>query len=67
VAPIARYALETYFAKKEGRPLPAIRMEADGTMDILTDAAADAYRATKVAAATGRKGTAGPASGGGVR
>jgi penicillin-binding protein 2 len=31
-APIARYALETYFAKKEGRPLPTLTVTADGTM-----------------------------------
>jgi penicillin-binding protein 2 len=31
-APIARYALETYFAKKEGRPRPAMTVTADGTV-----------------------------------
>jgi penicillin-binding protein 2 len=31
-APIAHYALETYFAKKEGRPLPTLTVTADGTM-----------------------------------
>ncbi|HEY6357323.1 MAG TPA: penicillin-binding transpeptidase domain-containing protein, partial [Vicinamibacterales bacterium] len=31
-APIARYALETYFAKKEGRPLPALSVNADGSL-----------------------------------
>lgn len=30
-APIARYALETYFAKKEGRPLPTLTVAADGS------------------------------------
>jgi penicillin-binding protein 2 len=50
VAPVARYALETYFAKKEGRPLPAIHMDSDGTMEILTGAAAEAERASKAAA-----------------
>jgi penicillin-binding protein 2 len=29
-APIARYALETYFAKKEGRPLPTLTVTDDG-------------------------------------
>jgi penicillin-binding protein 2 len=31
-APIAHYALETYFAKKEGRPLPALTVTPDGVM-----------------------------------
>ena len=31
-APIAHYALETYFAKKEGRPLPTLTVTEDGTM-----------------------------------
>jgi penicillin-binding protein 2 len=31
-APIAHYALETYFAKQEGRPLPTLSVTADGTM-----------------------------------
>jgi penicillin-binding protein 2 len=31
-APIARFALETYFAKKEGRPLPALSVAADGAL-----------------------------------
>jgi penicillin-binding protein 2 len=31
-APIAHYALETYFAKKEGRPLPTLTVSEDGTM-----------------------------------
>ncbi len=49
VAPIARYVLETYFAKQEGRSKPAIKMD-DGTMEILTGAAADAFRASAKAA-----------------
>jgi penicillin-binding protein 2 len=30
--PIARFALETYFAKKEGRPLPTLSVSADGML-----------------------------------
>jgi penicillin-binding protein 2 len=30
--PIARFALETYFAKKEGRPKPVLAVTADGAM-----------------------------------
>lgn len=30
--PIARYVLETYFAKREGRPLPTVRLGADGIL-----------------------------------
>jgi penicillin-binding protein 2 len=31
-APIARFALETYFAKKEGRPRPQLSVTADGAL-----------------------------------
>jgi penicillin-binding protein 2 len=31
-APIARYVLETYFAKREGRPLPTVRVGGDGVL-----------------------------------
>jgi penicillin-binding protein 2 len=38
--PIARYILETYFAKKEHRPKPVLNVTADGTMSISGGAAA---------------------------
>jgi penicillin-binding protein 2 len=31
--PIARYVLETYFAKRDGRPLPTVRVGGDGVLD----------------------------------
>jgi penicillin-binding protein 2 len=57
-APIARYVLETYYAKKEKRPLPALRQNADGTITIVTGAAADVLRAARASV---------PASAGGER
>jgi penicillin-binding protein 2 len=38
--PLARFVLETFFAKQEGRPLPRLQKQADGTITILTGAAA---------------------------
>jgi penicillin-binding protein 2 len=43
-APIARYVLETFFAKREGRPLPKLQEAADGTITIVTGAAAAAIK-----------------------
>jgi penicillin-binding protein 2 len=38
-APIARYVLETYFAKKEGRPFPTLTVQPGGGMTINVNAA----------------------------
>jgi penicillin-binding protein 2 len=46
-APIARYVLETYFAKKEGRPLPTLSVDRDGNFTINNAAKAPAAPASR--------------------
>ncbi len=45
-APIAKYVMETYFAKQEGRPLPRLEIPAAPAGPVLAAATAGAVQAS---------------------
>jgi penicillin-binding protein 2 len=55
-APIARYVLETYFAKKEGREMPRLVMGADGEVQIVTSTSPAVKKTEPVAQPAGHTG-----------